>query len=245
MSFNLNEVNDFLGGAVDVLMEGSKKMNVATVPLVKARAYAESVFRKAGKDLDAVLPDFNKNYLMLQRKTKAALDVPRIQMPVIEPVDMKDFHGRLKKGRLDLFQPYAKGKLKLAGSSWNKMDDKEGQEWVELGVKDGNKTDDVIKASWGSVAGKDMLPTQSQIWLEKLIVNIDKFGKPGPGSPILKTTIIVSKEGYILDGHHRFGQVMLADPGLKIRALKVPLSIGFLLKVGRSYGGARGHTPKA
>jgi hypothetical protein len=79
----------------------------------------------------------------------------------------------------------------------------------------------------------------------ELVNNIIKFGKPGPGSPILNQTIITSKEGYILDGHHRFGQAMLADPDLKLKVLHIPLPISLLLKIGRSYGGAIGNRPKA
>lgn len=222
--------------------EGGFKLNVATVPLAKARAYAETVFKKAGKSLDRELPDFDERYKALQKKTRQALDVPRIQMPVIEPKDMKEFDKRLKTGRLDIFKPYAKGKLITPKGL--ERDREKGREWVKLGIKDGNKNDDVVKARWTAIAAKRLLPTQSQIWLEKLVKNIAKWGTPKPGSPVLKTTVIVSRDGYILDGHHRFGQVMLANPNLKIRALFVPLPIKLLLKIGRTYGNAIGNQQK-
>jgi hypothetical protein len=230
------------GESIDGLheAEGGFSKNVATVPLDKARKYAEGVFQKAGKSLDKELPDFNERYKVLQKRTKAALNVPRIDMPVIEPKDMKEFDARLKSGSLDIFSPYARGKFVAPKN----LDKQKGEEWVKLGVKDGSDKDDVVMARWTSVPAKKLLPTQSQIWLEKLAGNIAKWGPPKAGSPVLGTTIIVSKEGYILDGHHRFGQVMLANPDLRIKALFIPLPIKLLLKIGRSYGNAVGNQQK-
>lgn len=223
------------------ITEAAARLNSAKTPLAKARAFAEEQFTKAGKDLSTELPDFNDNYSMLKKKCAVALDVPRIQMPVIEPKDMKTFDERLKAGRIDIFPPYAKGKL----TTPTRLSKAKGEEWIELGVKDGHPKDDVIKGKRTSMAVKNLKPTQSQIWLDTLVKNILKFGKPGPGSPILKQTIIVSSDGYILDGHHRFGQAVLADPNLKLKVLHIPMPINLLLKIGRSYGTAIGNRPKA
>lgn len=240
-NMRLSDVNDYLSEVIDLMVEeGGFSLNVATVPLGKARSYAEKVFKKAGKSLDKELPDFDERYRVLQKRTKAALNVPRIDMPVIEPKDMKEFDTRLKSGALDIFSPYARGKFVAPKN----LDKQKGEEWIKLGVKDGNKKDDVVMARWTSVPAKKLLPTQSQIWLEKLAGNIAKWGPPKAGSPVLGTTIIVSKEGYILDGHHRFGQVMLANPDLRIKALFIPLPIKLLLKIGRSYGNAVGNQQK-
>lgn len=240
----LCKINELLLNTATNLLyeEGGFSKNVASVPLVKARLYAEQVFRKAGKYLDKELPDFDERYLNLQNRTKKALDVPRINMPVIEPTDMKKFNRRLKSGRLDIFAPYAKGKLSTPTGLDTDKD--EASKWIRLGVDDGSKSDDMVKAKWTSVPAKDLLPTQSQIWLEKLVGNIAKWGAPKTGSPVLSTTVIVSREGYILDGHHRFGQVMLSNPNLKIKALYIPLPIKLLLKIGRSYGNAVGNRQK-
>jgi len=248
---NITKVNELLSEAVAGLTEsvdglteaeGGFKLNAAKVSLSNARAYAKKVFDRAGKDLNQELPDFDKRYKVLQAKTKKALDVPRIRMPVIEPKDMAKFDKRLKTGRMDIFAPFTKGKF-IAPTGLDK-DKKKGDEWIHLGLHDGKKSDDVIKARWTSVAAKDLIPSQSQIWLEKLIKNIAKWGTPKAGSPVLGTTIIVSKEGYILDGHHRYGQVMLSNPNLKIKALHIPLPIKTLLRVGRSYGNAVGNQQK-
>ena len=219
-------------------LPGGKTLNVAKVPLEKARDYMEKIVKKP-------LPNFDKNYVKLQNVYKKdALDIPRIQMPVIEPTDMAKFNERLQKGQIDIFKPFSKESIKKQKFPTD-MNKKEGELWVQLGIKDGNPNDDKIPAKVTQLPAHQLKPLQGQLWLEKLIGGIHKFGPPKAGSPVLKTTIIVSKEGYILDGHHRHGQVMLTDPKLKIQALFVPLDIKTLLKMGKSYGAAIGNKPKA
>lgn len=228
------------------LNESVNKLNVSTLPLKKAREYAESV----KKDVDSYLPDFDKNYSMLQKKMQAAKNIKRIDMPVIEPEDMDKFKEALNKGKLDIFKPIAKDEWKKLANRSNEQFPKDlepnkgGKEWVDLGLKDGNKTDDVVKAKMTKMKARTLLPLQKEIWLEKLITNIAKWGAPKPGSPVTKTTIIVTKEGYILDGHHRFGQALLSDPNLKMNVLHVPIDIDTLAKAGRSYGNAIGNKQK-
>jgi hypothetical protein len=223
------------------LTEGSKTLNVAKVSLDKARAYAEKIFGSK-EELNEVIPNFDRNYKRLQDLyKKEALGVSRIKMPVIEPKDMKKFDDRLSKGQIDIFRPFTLGKAKFPIN----IDKKEGEKWVKLGEKDGNKDDDKVPAKLAWMSGAKLKPIQNQLWLEKLIGNIKKHGAPKPGSPVLETTIIVSKEGYILDGHHRHGQIMLVNPSLKMKALHIPLDIDTLLKMGRSYGAAIGNKPKA
>jgi len=92
-------------------------------------------------------------------------------------------------------------------------------------------------------------PTQSQIWLEKLISNIIQFGNPqedGSGaysqdSMIVDKTLAISSDGYILDGHHRYGQIVLVNPGLRVLTLQINLPIRTLLKVATPYGNAIGN----
>jgi len=226
----------------------SKKLNVATVPLSVARDYASREFDEAGLDLDLVLPDFDQNYEQLQGEVLESPDIPRVEMPVIMPNDMEEFESRLKEGELDLFHPFAKGSFVAApriGHQWDRMPEDAGAEWVKLGVKDGDPKDDIIMARITRIPATLLHPTQSQIWLEKLIEPIIEWGPAKEGAPILTmTTIIVSEEGFILDGHHRYAQVMLADPTLALKSLLVPLKIEFLLEVGRGYSAAIGHRGK-
>jgi len=242
MSSARDRLHSLVSEKIGVLSEGfGSSLNIARVSLKEARAYAEKEFEATGKKLDDILPDFDSGYLMMQRALKSAPDIKRIDMPVIEPSDMAQFDSDLKKGHIDIFKPYAKGQF-VAPKNLNK---ETGKEWIFLGTKDGSPTDDPIQGRWTSIAAGKLRPIQKEIWLEKVIGNIIKHGKPGAGSNVLNTTVIVSKEGYILDGHHRYGQVMLVDPGLKLSALFIPLPINTLLEIGRSYGNAIGNTQKA
>ena len=216
-------------------------IDVAKISGEAARAYAEQKFEKAGQNLDDVLPNFDVNFALLKKKLTSAKSIPRIQMPVIEPSDMPLFKKRISEGSVDIFKPYAKGKLYMP----KKISRSEGEEWIDLGFQDGSISDDKVPARVSKVAVGKMKPTQSQIWLDKLINNIIKWGAPASGSPVLSQTIIGSKEGYILDGHHRFGQAILANPGLGMKTLVVPFGIDLLVKVGKTYGEAIGNKPKA
>ena len=218
-------------------------INVNNTSPDNARSYSEQEFSKKGKSLDEEIPEFDKQYKALQKKLGLALNIPRIDMPVIEPKDMKKFLGELKNGELDIFKPFAFGSEYFPKDLLGKSID--SKEFLHLGMEDHNKTDDVVKAKLTKIAGDKLKPTQSEIWLENVIGNIIKFGIPKSGSPVTETVIIVSKDGYILDGHHRFAQVMLANPKLKMSALYVPLDIDTLLKIGRSYGNAVGNSQKA
>lgn len=216
-------------------------INIANTSLKSARAYAEEEFEKAGEDLDEVLPNFDKNYTLLRKRLKGALNIPRIQMPVIEPSDMALFNKRLNQGSVDIFKPYAKGYLHMPKS----LGGEEAEEWIELGFSDGSKEDDTVRGKiTGTSVGK-MKPTQSQIWFDKIIQLILKYGPATGGSPILSQTVIMSGDDYILDGHHRYAQAMISNPGLKMKTLVIPLPIGLLLKVGKTYGEAIGNKPKA
>jgi hypothetical protein len=217
-------------------------LNVATTPLPKARAWAAKEFSKAGKDLDEMIPDFDANYQRLAKATRDSPDIPRVEMPVIEPEDMDRFRKDLAAGNIDLFKPLV---FKEPFFPKNLLTNpKAASGWLKLGQKDGDPKDDVVKAKVGTTAAKQLKPIQGQIWLENIIGPILQFGLPSPKSPIAKTTLIISKDKFILDGHHRFGQAMLAMPDLKIKTLAVPIDIDLLLKMGRSYGNAMGRQQK-
>jgi hypothetical protein len=210
--------------------------------MATARKTAAAILRGAGRDIENDMPDFELTYADLQKRCQGALNIPRIQMPVIEPSDIEDFEQRLKDGRIDIFKPWARGRLffptRITPSSG-------GQEWVNLGFADGDIRDDVVAARITRIAADKLKPTQSQIWLNHLVKDMAKWGNPHSWSGATERIIIVSKEGYILDGHHRWARVILTDASQKMRVLRVPLTIDILLKVGRSYGAAVGNTGKA
>jgi len=85
-------------------------------------------------------------------------------------------------------------------------------------------------------------PIQDQIWLDFMLQNYVDFGLPQEGSSITNKMMITSKDGYIIDGHHRYAQVMLADPKIKMNVLVVDLPIRELLELARRYAKDIGNT---
>lgn len=216
--------------------------NIAKVELKHAKQHSQAKFISAGKDLDKELPDFDKNYMLIQKSVKKALDIPRIDMPVIEPADMNKFKSDLKAGKIDIFKPFVYKheyfpKDLVGGTA-------KAKEFLHLGLDDGDGDDDKVKVVMKKIEVGKLKPTQSEIWLEKVIDNIIKFGTAKTGSPVTETPIIVSKDGFILDGHHRYGQAMISNPKLKMNTVYVPIKIDLLLKMGRSYGNAVGNKQK-
>lgn len=222
-------------------LQVKRTINMATAPLGKARAYAIPKFREHNLELYEVLPNFDPNYQLTQDYLqKFSLDIPRKSMPVIEPRDMAEFEAKIEGGYLDIFEPFA---FDSAYFPKKFKSTKEGGQWVKLGRKDGMITDDVLEAEILRIPAGNLKPLQSQIWFNKVCKYIIMYGPPDLGSPVLNTTIIISKENYILDGHHRWAQAMLGDPSMKMKVLAVPLDITTLLLVGKTYGTAIGNTP--
>lgn len=54
-----------------------------------------------------------------------------------------------------------------------------------------------------------------------------------------KSPIIVSKDGYVLDGHHRWGALLLLDPDNQMKVRKVDMPIQDLLKAADPFSGAK------
>jgi len=224
----------------------AKVLNCANTPVDKAVAYAKEQCSADGKSMTEYFSDFKTNYLLLQEKCDLALDLPRIEMPVIEPEQMDEFQESLSKGHIDVKEPVAKSPQTKKKYPTNLGFDLRGRQWLYRGTRDGAIEDDILDTQMTKIAVADLKPSQSQIWLEKVIGMSLYFGPLKQSSEFLhEAPIIVSKDGYILDGHHRFGAAMVSNPSLKLTALKVDMEIRELVKMARSYGNAIGNEQKA
>lgn len=232
------------------------EMNVATSSVEQMYDFAKKMFAKAGTTPEKLIPNFKENLKKLKKKMELATDIKRIDMPVVEPKDMKKFKADLERGAVDVFSPFAKETLKKYGTRlpWErsskplKPGSPEARKQIGLGLPKhdhGPVSDDVVKGKYGATAAKKLKPVQNEIWFKKVIGNLMSFGVPKQGGKLTDDApIIVSKDGYILDGHHRFGQAMLADPNLKLKSLTLPLDVKTLVKVARTYGTASGNKAK-
>ena len=223
-----------------------KVLNCANTPVDKAIAYAQEQCSADGKSMAEYFSDFKTNYLLLQDKCELALDLPRIEMPVIEPEQMDEFQESLSKGHIDVKEPVAKSPQSKSKYPTDLGFDLRGRQWLYRGTRDGAIEDDILDAKMTEIAVADLKPSQSQIWLEKVVGMSLYFGPLKQSSEFLhEAPIIVSSDGYILDGHHRFGAAMVSNPSLKLTALKVDMEIRELVKMARSYGNAIGNEQKA
>ena len=110
------------------------------------------------------------------------------------------------------------------------------------GKKDGNFTDDIIETKRFNIPAKRLKPSQDAIYLSKSIAMAINNLIGGD----LKA--MVSKDNYILDGHHRWAATMFGNPNAKIQGMQSNLTIGDLIpvlrKAGDSLGNERGTEPK-
>jgi len=218
-------------------------LNCADVPVDEAYAYALAQCDAENKELSDYFSAFKNNYQMLQDKCDLALDLPRIEMPVIEPEHMDDFQESIESGEIDVAEPLSNIDSKYPTDL---KFDVRGRSWLVKGLRDGSDTDDVLDVEKTEIAVRDLKPSQSQIWLEKVVGMSLYFGPLTQSSDFLyEAPIIVSSDGYILDGHHRFGAAMVSNPSLRLLALKVDMPIRELVKMARSYGNAIGNEQKA
>jgi hypothetical protein len=218
-----------------------KTINCATEHPKVAYNYAKKKFRDYNINIDAIIPNFAHNYMLIQSYCrKYAKDIPRYKMPVIEPKDMEKFENDLKSGRIDVVAPWAKKELKFPSSF---KDSAQRERWLNKGLRDGEVFDDYVPVNIVQIPCGALKPTQSQIWFNLLIKYIIKYGLPTQTSSVVNTTIIVSSDKYILDGHHRWAEAVLVNPDLSMKCLLLPFNVDYLIKVGRSYGEAIGNQP--
>ena len=87
----------------------------------------------------------------------------------------------------------------------------------------------------------DLKPIQSQIYFDRVVNAEIEFGGIHHGSDQTKKTMIVSKEGYIIDGHHRWATGTLADETVKMKTLVVNMDIDHLLEYTKDWGDRMGN----
>ena len=213
------------------------KLNMMTVSIKEAEAYTNWIFSKNHKDYKKDLPHFDRNLVSIKNKMKKySLNIPRIAMPVIEPKDMNKFEKDINKGIIDIFAPYIPGKSIFPEHYYSTVEKKYG-----TNIKNLHKLHPLIKY----VPANTLKPLQNQIWLDKVDGYLIQWGVPKGGSPTVTSTIIVSKEKYILDGHHRWAEVMLSKPSLKMKIFYIPINLKQLLELTKVYGEAIGNKPNA
>jgi len=225
--------------------QAAGKMELVKTPLPEARAYAEAQYKKYGNDLDTDIPNFDKNYLFAQKQAGTGKTM-RKDMPVIDEKDVKDLQRRLAKGYIDVNSPHSKD-LNAQKDPFPKglQSASTGKAWLENGLAkhDGDKKDDKVSVSMSKVTVGKLHPIQKQIYFDKSIGALAEFGREKSMAFMTgkNNVFIMSKDLYIIDGHHRFLSGVLLDPNMQINALIIDLPIAKLLPLTLSYSDAVGN----
>jgi len=220
------------------------KLELVRTSLAQAKAYAEELFTKNGRELYTEIPDFDKNYQATQAKAKMGT-TQRKEMPVISTENVKELQQRLKDGHIDVSKPFSSD-TNSNNPFPEGLSGQMAKDWLENGLKDGDKKDDVVNASMKKFTVSDLIPIQQQVYFDKSISAIAEFGAVNSRKFFEgKTTFIASSDKRIIDGHHRFLGAMLLDPSMKVTCLVIDLPINKLLPMSLAYGDAIGNKRNA
>jgi len=222
--------------------EAAGKMELVKTPLEKAREYAEKVEKENGRTLQKELPDFDKNYLKVQKVADKYGKTKRKDMPVIEDYQVKEFQTRLKKGFLDVDKPWSK-ETNTKNPFPEGLSGEEAKHFLKAGIKryDGSTPDDKVNASMKQVKVGDLIPIQKQIYFDKSMKATADFGREGTTKFLQNSPFIASSDLAIIDGHHRWLSANLIDPEMKVPVLVIDMPIKDLLPLSKAYGDALGN----
>jgi len=220
--------------------EGEKagKLELVSTSLEKARSYAEKI-----GILDDI-PNFDKNYKIAQKQAGKG-KTQRKDMPVIDDSDVRAFQTRLKNGEIDIVKPFAKS-TNIKNPFPQGLSGYNAKDFLDRGLKDGEKGDDVVQLTIKKVPAKVLKPIQKQIYFGKSADATAEFGVERSTKFLTgKTFYITSKDNFIIDGHHRYLSAMLIDPNMKVNTLSIDLPISKLLPLSLGYGDAIGNKRNA
>jgi hypothetical protein len=89
-----------------------------------------------------------------------------------------------------------------------------------------------VKVERGSAKVGELKPTQAEIHVEHVREMLEKVPEAN-----LRKAVIVSSDGYVLDGHHRWAALHMKGADEEIATIEVGLPIRKLLDVARGYSG--------
>jgi hypothetical protein len=113
----------------------------------------------------------------------------------------------------------------------SKMDKDLAGDAIGGGLDDGNKEDDVIDGGPDAIPVSQLKPAQKEVIVSKAVAfalgyafNDFKEVKAKNGAPDLANMeAIVSKDDFIMDGHHRWAAATLLSPSAKVAVTKLDL----------------------
>lgn len=119
-------------------------------------------------------------------------------------------------------QPHCKGNLGLLRKDMPQIEGKDVPEFVAWLEEKG------ISAKPGTIRVGDLQATQKEI-------NAEKVRQMQGDADLGKYPILISKDLYVLDGHHRWAALLADDPESEIKVVKLGLPIKALLEVAHEF----------
>ncbi len=110
----------------------------------------------------------------------------------------------------------------------NKVDQQLASTVVGGGLKDGSKTDDIVYTKVVEKTPVDLKPSQSDI-AEQEIISLIVYFLDTQKHKKENTGIIISKDDFVVDGHHRWLAIMLIDPNQSITVTQINLDASSLI----------------
>jgi hypothetical protein len=216
--------------------ESAGSNEVLSTSLEQARDLLTRDLLALGLTLDSI-PEFDSNYNQLKKYVQHGFASRKV-MPVVSAKQVKILKDDLLKGSVDILKPFnLKYKDYTAGNAdLEKADAHTKAEYQVAGKFDGDVKDDIVEASYEFVKVSKLLPVQKQIYLSKFLKNIAKFGIIDEHTKMLQKSLIVSRNYELIDGHHRWMSVMLCNPDLKVKILRIHLETTEVLKVVKNFG---------
>jgi len=201
---------------------------------------AKKYMIKNGADLEKDFSAFETNFL----NAKSLCSLGRTQrkdMPVIDDNDVRQFQYRLKHGYVDINKPFS-STFNPSNPFPEGLSGYEAQDFLERGLKDKAKKDDMVSISIKQKNASSLKPIQRQIYFDKSMDATIKFGVAGTINFLKsKTFFITSSDNYIIDGHHRWLSALIINPRLMVNCLSIDLPIKQLLPLSTAYGDAIGN----
>ena len=187
---------------------------------------------------DALIDNFESNYDHIREMVSKGY-TKRIDMPVIAMDQINGLQSHLENGMLDVVDAKT-GKFHKAFPQGLKGE--QAAEWLHQGLKDGVDGDDMINVSLERLKADTLTPIQEQIYFDVVASKLVEYGIDSSIDFLQNVSfLIVSKDGYIMDGHHRWVIAMLIDPELEMQAMVIDVEKDKLLVMLNTFSDAIGN----
>lgn len=211
--------------------EAAGSMELRNTPIEKVIEYIE----KSGLKIPKLQENLEIAYdLFNLGKTK------RKDMPVIDDKDVRDFQKHLQNGFIDLTDPFS-DRTDPSDPFPAGLTDKDATNFMSNGLRDKNKPDDRINVRMIEVECKNIIPLQRQVYVDKSVKSIVKSGIDSTLKFLKSTTLVISQDNRLIDGHHRLLSALILDPNMKVKCMQIDLDIETLLPLAVAYGDAKGN----